>query len=432
MKVTSLQFRTVIAVDHHPSARDAVRRALLIDAETGLPHELATAFVLAEHGLKRLNTQVAAFNDLAFFLEWLALRRRRARQSGAASREFINPEHRVLGGMPALTKREIADFCRWTRLPAAKMAEATREESAPFSKFAVGQAVKFSTSNRKIQAAGRYVAWLTRECDPREELSAEEHRALDASVRAVREAFDDHVAEGDDSVEVRSLDIDAKESFERVLDDGGPFSLDTPTGRRDLLMMQTMYESGLRPGELLKLSCTDVVEAWEYKPGQITGCLHVVVSHNDPADVRKREPSCKTLPGLVPITSSLASKLMDYITGDREEAVSDSGSMTPLLFVNHQGKFKGDPISQRNLNRVAAKLKSYASIPARFSPHVLRHTHFDHVYEAVAAKGQDPREVLIQRGRWSQRSTMPGRYAKRAIARHSAEFVRERERQIAP
>ena len=429
MRAPTLQFQTVVLLDRSVSKAHAVRRPLLVNRNAGLPHELSIAFLLREYGLKRLYTQLAVLADLAFFLEWLSLRAKRA-AFGKPRTDFVSPERRVLSGSPALTHKEIADFCRWAHLPAKKLAEASHAESPSFAQLAEGRAVAFNTSNRRIKTIGRYMAWLTRECDQRLELSANEQRALDASAASIREAFDSHLADGDDCMEVRSLDGDAKKSFESVITSYGPYDSSTPIGRRDRLILETLYESGLRPGELLSLYCTDVTENWEYKPGQFTGCLKVVIADNDSADTRVREPSCKTFSGLVPIPRELTVRLLAYITEDREEAVSQSGRSTPHLFVNHEGIHKGLALSQRNLNRIAAKLKLYQSIPSTMAPYVLRHTHFDHVYETASSKGNNPRDVLLQRGRWSHKSTMPSRYAMRAIAKHSAELVQARDHKI--
>lgn len=425
----TLRFRIELLLDTSPDGRDAARRVVLVDRETELQHELAVAFLLDEFGQTPLNTQIAVLSDLAFFLEWQLLRTRRAEASGKAKAPFISPEGRVLVGNRALTNREVTEYCRWACLSADKLATALRDESSTFALLATGKAVKFGTSNRRIRTTGTYVAWLTKECDPRLELTAEEHRMLEASAQSIRMEFHKHLAAGDDSVEVRSLDDNQRNSLERAIGNGGPFP-QTPTGLRDRLIVETLNETGLRAGELLKLCCVDVIESWEYKPGRFTGCIKVVEAQNDPADTRLHEPACKTGGGLVPISTSLAAKLIEYIVGDREAAVFQSNSATPFLFVNHEGKYEGSPLGRRNLNRILAKLKSFESLPSTISPHVLRHTNLNHVYKTATSKGRDAREIVIQRGRWSTKSTMPDRYAARAIEERSAELVQQRDQII--
>lgn len=425
----TLRFRIELLLDTSPDGSDAVRRVVLVDRETELQHELAVAFLLDEFGQKPLNTQIAVLLDLAFFLEWQLLRTRRAEASGKARAPFIGPEGRVLAGIRALRNREITEYCSWACLSANKLATALQDESSTFAQLATGKAVKFGTSNRRIRTAGNYVAWLTKECDPRSELTAEEHRMLEASAQSIRMEFHKHIATGDDSVEVRSLNEQQRSAVEKAIGNGGPFP-QTPTGRRDRLIVETLHESGLRAGELLKLCCVDVMESWEYKPGHFTGCIKVVEAQNDPADTRLHEPACKTGGGLVPISTSLATKLIEYIVGDREAAVFKSNSATPFLFVNHEGKYEGSPLGRRNLNRILAKLKSFESLPSTISPHVLRHTNLNHVYKTATSKGRDAREIVIQRGRWSTKSTMPDRYAARAIEERSAELVQQRDQII--
>lgn len=201
--------------------------------------------------------------------------------------------------------------------------------------------------------------------------------------------------------------------------------------RRDKLIALLLYRSGLRAGELLKLWCTDISDDFDIGDGRRTGCAEVHLRPNDPYDKRRFEPAGKTLPGLVPIRREVATRVIDYILHDRQEAVSCSDFPdSPYLFVCHSGPRKGQPISQRNLNRLIAKLSVLPGIPSNFTPHILRHTHLNETHEAASGKGLETRQVLLQRGRWAERSDMPSRYAQRSIAKQVAALVAVREQHL--
>lgn len=415
------RYQLEVLMDGLSSHGSVIRRPILVQRGTGLLHELGTAFLFREYPTNALNTQKAVLRDLAFFLEWQALRK-------ARDEDWKPPEQRIKLGKVGFPKGEIADFARWAQVDARQLTLAVATQTKKRANLPSGKPVHFQTFNRRMTTVGRYAAWILQECDPRDDWSAEEHRLLESSASDLRRKFQDYTVDGKDGAEIRSLNPTGMAALYDSLENNAELFPNTPVGRRDKLIIEVLLE-GLRAGELLKLWCTDVDEHYEYELGKTVGCLSVHLRPNEVNDPRRDEPAGKTLPGLLPIPDQLARRLVDYITGDREAAVEKIDKPPPHLFVNLSGKYVGQPISQRYLNNIVAR-KRPPGLEGDFTPHVLRHTHFDEIYDDMSTKGVDPRQTMLQRGRWSENSNMPARYARRSITKATAKYTASRDDQI--
>lgn len=206
---------------------------------------------------------------------------------------------------------------------------------------------------------------------------------------------------------------------------------DAACAERDRLITALLLE-GLRAGEVLKLRTFDLDEFYEVQDGLTIAIVCILRQPNSFDEPRVIPPSVKTLPGDLPIPRTLAHDLANYINGYRSHTLEKIGSEseTPYIFINHQGPSSGQPTSQRNLNRIIGKLKGSGALPESIAPHILRHTHMDEIYATAAAngkRGDDIREVLLQRGRWSENSAMPRHYTKRELLKASARLIQERD-----
>jgi integrase len=415
-----MQYTIQILIDRVTNKSASIRRPILIDSTNGEINELATSFIYRNYPKAALNTQIAVLRDIAFFFEWCELRR-------ARHKNWLMPEARAIQGFTVLTEREVTDFARWCAVEAKQLLEA-RTLHPRIKILPAGKAVEGATHNRRITSAAQYCSWILKECTTLDSDQIDNFLKLDQSASKMKEAFKRHLQNLADSAKVRSL----SEKEEAVL--ASALSLlptNTAHARRDKLIVDLLYQSGLRSGELLKLRCIDINDNFKLEDGRITGCIEVHLIPNDPHDSRRSEPAAKTFPGLVPISRDLATRLSNYIYSDRQTAINRSGAtITPYLFVCHSGKNIGEPMSQRNLNRLVAKMRIVQGVPSDFTPYVLRHTHLDGIYESATRKGKNAREILLQRGRWSHRSTMISRYAQRSITRLTAELVAERQARI--
>lgn len=413
-----------VTLDTGTNKKATIRRALLVDKESGLLHELATVFVQRAYPQGALNSHRAALLDLAFFFEWCALKVKRSKKEAPWKR----PESRAVAGNHVILDREIADFCRWCSSRAERLSAAVAVAPKVVN-LPVGEPVDTATANRRMNTTASYLCWVMRECTLTDSEDIDVHFKLDEAARRLKTSFEGHVQAAKKPPPVRSLNESETKAFLEVLDQGLPES--TVQERRDKLIALVLYRSGLRAGELLKLWCVDVSDSFEVGDGRLTGCLEVHLRPNDPYDKRRFEPAGKTFPGLVPIRRQVATQLISYIMEDRAHAVSLSEfPESPYIFLSHSGPTKGNPMSQRNLNRIIAKLRKLPGIRSDFTPHVLRHTHLNEAHDAASRTGQDTREVLLQRGRWSSRSDMPSRYAQRSIGKKVGALVALREQHL--
>lgn len=407
----------------------AIRRPLLVDRGSGLLHELPTTYVFRTLGQKALNTQVTVMYDLAFYLQWLDLRRQR-------SPSWLTPEQRVRSGKLALTEREIADLRTWCQTSAHELVNAFQREAKNIRVLQSGESVESTTTNSRLINIRSYLHWLTRSLI--EGTLYLEDREMAKSIRhqeILEVSFSNVMHTGKKAPRCNSLTRDQSNSLRKVLVDSDFFSK-SPEGKRDRLIARLFHEAGLRAGELLKLRCEDLDANRRLSSNKTSAIVNVVRRPNDINDERLDEPGVKTLPGPVTISKDLAAQLILYISNERRQAIDlrKTDHETPYLFVCHTGPTIGKPISRRNLNRIIKKLQKIAGLES-VSPHVLRHTHFTDLWEMAASKGKSSAEiraVMLFRGHWSPNSKMPERYASRHIANIDALYIEERDRRLEP
>lgn len=409
--------------------RRGIRRPVLVDRHSGLLCELPTTYIYRKMAMQSLNTQIAALYDLAFFREWCRLRQLR-------SARWIAPEIRVREGLLAITAKEVDQFGTWCQSSARALTRAAAYATADVSSIPEASAVSSCTTNRRLHTVLSYLIWLTKD-QVQGTLSLEDSNLAKSEnfVASLQASFNDTFVAGKSATPPRSLPSEVAAAIRDGISSLSIFP-DSSSGNRDRLIARVLDEAGLRAGELLKLQCTDVIDHYEISPNKYVGVLKVLRRPNDCADPRTKEPAVKTLPGPVHISKALAVELVRYVLGDRRRAVSSCKAVqdSPYLFVSHTGPYIGQPISQRNLNRIVAKLRTAAPGAASLSPHMMRHTHFTELKEAMSAAGVqdlDAERIMQQRGHWSPNSGMPSHYTQRQTARDQAKYAEEREKMLA-
>lgn len=406
-------------------AARALRRAFLFERGTGRMLELQTAFLDLEFGLEALNTQAAVLGDLAFLHEWCELRRSQASA-------WVAPEHRAAEDMQPLTEPEVRDFARWCQLKASVLAMYAQLADRKLSRLPLGDVVGPQLRNRRLRSASAYLQWLTISLATTKQEGSEVPGA-ELRRRRTERLFAKQLISVPKLAPDRALTPTQARDLRVVLRDGDVFP-HTDIGTRDRLIFELLLQ-GLRAGELLKLQVRDLIDGYEVAIGRRIAVLCVTRRPNDADDGRRHEPAVKTRPGDLPIPRRVAFELVSYIKTFRRPAVDARGGgvETPYLLVNHSGPHIGCPLSQRNLNRIVAKLKGRLHLPASFGPHALRHTHFTELYDRHFENGRSDHEIralLLQRGRWAPNSKMPARYTTRSLMRLSAEYVEERDREL--
>lgn len=425
LMIENLTAQTRIIIEDIGSGvnKRSVRRAVLLDTRSGLLCELPTLYVYRNLGQKSHNTHLAILRDLAFYLEWSLIKKSR-------NPNWIAPETRVKNNSLALTRREIDEFSGWCDFSSKELARIRSIDNPKLHSIPSGILVDISTSNARLRNLCNYLIWLTQDfiegalnVDDKSLIKSEKYKNI------IYEAFEKNYKSDKKPAPVYSLDSNQTATFLQAISSNSIFP-NTNHGNRDKLIARFLYETGLRAGECLKVTCADIKYNYEIRPGKFINIIRVRHKPNDNADPRTKEPLSKTLSGDLAVSKNLTADLIKYITNERPLAISLSSNIKehPYLFVCQSGPSIGEPISQRNLNRIISKLKSLKEFPTWFTPHSLRHTHLTEIANIAHEKGKDVRSILIQRGRWANTSTMPSRYSQRHIIDQAAELIEERDR----
>lgn len=403
-----------------------IRRAFLVERGTNRILELQTAFLDHEFGLSVLNTQKAVLVDLAFFHEWCVRKR-------ALDPAWLPPAHRATANQETLTKQEVNDLARWCQHDILVLIAASKHAGAGIRKLPLGEVVAHGTRNRRLRYISRYLQWLTVSLARDENTSAPEASTAEIRRRTIKHLIDKKLIKEPKASASKSLTTMESHSLRNVLADEHEFPPDE-IGTRDRLIFELLLQ-GLRAGEVLKIRCNDVYEDFPHGGPKIMAAVNVIRKINDVDDTRISEPAVKTLTGLLPIPRRLAKDLTAYIRGPRRDAVAlcRTGDETQYLFVNHAGLLTGQATSQRNINRIVAKLKGRFDLPESLHPHSMRHTHFTELADDLHKMGHSDkkiRDLLIHRGRWEPNSQEPARYTQRAIVAQSAEYIEARDAEL--
>lgn len=152
--------------------------------------------------------------------------------------------------------------------------------------------------------------------------------------------------------------------------------------KRNALIFEILYETGIRSGELLSLRVSDI----DYNAGKV----RIVRRHDDPIDPRPKQPVPKTLGRNLDISLDLAGRIRAYVMEERSKVVKINSA--PLLFVTHKkGSYQGKPISDASFrNRILGAVTS--TNPELFSE-VTRHG-FRHNLNYIFSKKIDAINAL--------------------------------------
>lgn len=175
---------------------------------------------------------------------------------------------------------------------------------------------------------------------------------------------------------------------------------------RNRLLIEILFYSGVRRGELLALQVRDV---------NFAGNKILIARRPDNReDPRKYQPLVKTLERSLPLEDALGERLYEYIHDCRRK--TQTAKYHPFLFVSSIG----DPFSLSGLSHVCAEIKAVSPrLLSGFSPHQLRHTWNDRFSRIMKEQGIPPdREQYLRcllMG-WVPDSKMAGAYTKRYVS----------------
>ena len=143
----------------------------------------------------------------------------------------------------------------------------------------------------------------------------------------------------------------------------------TVIGKRDHAIVETLYGTGMRVGELCSLRLQDVD------------------FYNSSILVRGKGGKERYLP----IHEHVRSALLDYIEFSRNELLKkNKKGHTDILFLN----YRGGALTDRGVRVILNSINSRAANDLRISPHMLRHSFATHLLDG----GADLRSVLALLG----------------------------------
>jgi integrase len=125
---------------------------------------------------------------------------------------------------------------------------------------------------------------------------------------------------------------------------------------RDRLIVHMLFETGLRPGELLALWLEDV----KISPPQVQVVDRGELVNN--AEIKR--PASERA---IDVSRDLVNRVLDYVSVAHSEVVE-----TNHLLLKHHGKHAGVPMDYGDLHALFARLQRRTGIG--FSPYTLRHT----------------------------------------------------------
>jgi len=193
---------------------------------------------------------------------------------------------------------------------------------------------------------------------------------------------------------------------------------------RNLLIVNLLFETGMRRSELAALHVSDV---------DIDGCsVKIYRRHNNREDDRLHQPNAKTGERSLPLSRELVEQIYKYQVNIR--AKIQVARRHPFLFVAHR-RNEGRAISVNTINKIFSSLSSEFPELGRLYPHKLRHHwNFDFTVKAEEQLKHYPeemREVMIEQMRnqlmgWSSNSKMGALYNRRATEEKARAILENR------
>lgn len=361
------------------------RLPLLVRGALALPDPDLTEFALTRLRAKGLaaNTMIAYLHSVAAGLEFLG-------------RRGISVEQRIASGQ-YLSLQELRAFAAKCKRGARKLAVHPDEASGRYRRFV------------------EYIIWraMAQVGRASSELAFERARSAVRKFKARTEAVapqpDRAIKSPDTTLGLSATQRDLLLQIIEPRDPRNPWR-DPALRARNYVILRLDYELGPRAGDVLSLKVRDL--NLTSLPPSVT--FHR--RHDDPEDPRARQPVLKTKPRVLYITNELADALEDWIKTYRADRTRFSASRRhPFLLVNKDG----EPLGQRGYQRIFEKLRTQFPELEGIKSHSLRHDWNDRWVEMQGnssnAGDGTLREQCYAMG-WSDRSSMPARYSRRAVA----------------
>jgi integrase len=282
-----------------------------------------------------------------------------------------------------------------------------------------------ATAANRLRVIRTYLAWLTLRRLGRVAASTAEFARYDASRRLMLEALAARVPATHSGPRDREgLSQLAREWLEKVIEPDHPANpwKDDHVRQRNRLIVLLLYHLGLRRGELLALRVLDL---------DLRQCrLTIARRPDDPKDPRRQQPTAKTLSRVLPISSSLADMVSDYIIHLRR--LLPGARKHGFLFVDTD---RGRPLSAAALEKLFRELRQTSPELLRgLTAHVLRHTWndmFSEIMDQRKVRTEDEEKQRSYLMGWRDGSSSATTYTRRHTRRRAQEASLAMQREAA-
>lgn len=166
---------------------------------------------------------------------------------------------------------------------------------------------------------------------------------------------------------------------------------------RNALALRTLYDTGMRVGELLGLRYSDFIPA----SGGEHAYLRIERNHDDAFDRRMNQPVAKTLGRTLAISDQLEQMLFTYMGTYRAEIPNVGFEDGSFIFVNHKsGENQGREIEISTFRSALAVIIRRDSRLKGLHPHLLRH-HWNYRFSHDCVKrGLSDQKAREEREHW--------------------------------
>lgn len=211
--------------------------------------------------------------------------------------------------------------------------------------------------------------------------------------------------------ERHGLPEDERELFLKVIRPGDPCNPYTASKQvRNYALLLLAFKLGARSGEIRGLKKADL------NLDCIPAELFIVPRHNDADDRRLDPAAAKTNGRMLYVDPELADALQRWLKDRSVRASWPRANRNPYVFVNRYG----DAIEGRGYRKIIETLRARHPLLSTLCHHVLRHDWNDRWISMIEDDGIEfekaQHEQRYAMG-WSDKSKMPLRYGKQAIAK---------------
>ncbi len=306
--------------------------------------------------------------------------------------------------LEAISEVRGSDAIRDSAFPGVRRLEGVRSRL----RYEAPAIVNAAVTATRLQCIRDYIRWLAALHLDRLGASLDQRRELRAAVDAFAHALEARMPSGRASEIREGLALDHRQRLREVTRHDSPENpwADVHTRYRNALMIDWLYDLGLRRGELLSVRCSDV----DFRRGVVT----IARRPDDPGDPRRHQPVVKTRGRELPLSAENLDATRHYVLNIRGSL--PRARKHEYLFVASD---TGSPLSMPALAKIFRTLRSRVpDLPPDLSPHVLRHTWNDRFSEEMD-KNNVPEETEKKSRSylmgWSETSGTAGTYTRRHV-----------------